>query len=66
VVITLIAWLDGYVIVTIVFVAGGSWLANAPTPVRLLVVSGVLVISMVNVLMPLLSRLVDKLFSSRS
>jgi antibiotic biosynthesis monooxygenase (ABM) superfamily enzyme len=65
VVTTLIAWLAAYLIVTVVFVAGGPWLASAPTPVRLLVASGVLVIGMVNVLMPALSRLVDKLFGPR-
>jgi antibiotic biosynthesis monooxygenase (ABM) superfamily enzyme len=66
VVTTLIAWLVAYLIVTIVFVAGGFWLAGAPMPVRLLVVSGVLVIVMVNVLMPAMSRLIGKLFGPRN
>jgi hypothetical protein len=63
IVITLAAWVAAYLLVTLVFVVGGDQLAGAPAPVRFLVVSGVLVIVMVNVLMPFLGRTVGRLFS---
>lgn len=63
IVITLAAWVAAYLLVTLVFVVGGDRLAGAPAPVRFLVVSGVLVIVMVNVLMPFLGRTVGRLFS---
>jgi antibiotic biosynthesis monooxygenase (ABM) superfamily enzyme len=65
VVTTLAAWLVAYTIVGVVFVAGGRWLAAVPMAVRLLIVSGVLVIVMVNVLMPVLGGLVARLFAPR-
>jgi antibiotic biosynthesis monooxygenase (ABM) superfamily enzyme len=65
VVATIITWMAAYAIVTLVFLVGGEALAGAPAPVRALVVSGVLVIVMVNVLMPALTRLIARLFAPR-
>ena len=63
---TLAAWIAAYAIVGAVFALGGQALAHAPLAVRLLVVSGVLVIIMVNVLMPALARLLDRLLAVRT
>jgi antibiotic biosynthesis monooxygenase (ABM) superfamily enzyme len=62
---TLAAWIAAYATVGAVFIVGGSALADAPLAVRLLVVSGVLVVIMVNVLMPALARPLDKLLAAR-
>ena len=63
VVVTLIVWVAAYAIVGTLFAVAGGMLERAPTPLRLLVLSGVLVITMVNFLMPLLNRLLGRLFS---
>jgi antibiotic biosynthesis monooxygenase (ABM) superfamily enzyme len=63
---TLVAWIAAYAIVNAVTAAGGEVLAAASAPVRMLVVSGVLVVVMVNGLMPVLAGLVARLFGARS
>jgi antibiotic biosynthesis monooxygenase (ABM) superfamily enzyme len=62
---TLIVWAAAFLVVSLVFVLGGETLANAPGPVRALVVSGILVVLMVNLLMPVLGRLIGRLFGGR-
>jgi antibiotic biosynthesis monooxygenase (ABM) superfamily enzyme len=59
---TLAAWLAAYGIVSLVTTAGGDWLAAAPAALRTLVMSGVLVITMVNLLMPTIGKLITRLF----
>jgi antibiotic biosynthesis monooxygenase (ABM) superfamily enzyme len=65
VVTTLAAWLAAYAVVTVVVTLGGAPLAAAPAAVRTLVISGALVIIMLNVLMPVLGGLVARLFAVR-
>jgi antibiotic biosynthesis monooxygenase (ABM) superfamily enzyme len=62
VVTTLIVWIAAYAIVGALFLVAGGALERAPIPLRLLIISGVLVITMVNVLMPWLNRLLIRLF----
>ncbi|MBO3745853.1 hypothetical protein J5X84_07205 [Streptosporangiaceae bacterium NEAU-GS5] len=63
---TLAAWAGAYTIVGLVFLTGGDWLAAIPLPMRLLVVSGILAIIMVNAMMPFIGRLVARLFAPRA
>jgi hypothetical protein len=62
---TVIAWLAAYVIVTLVVHAGGSALAGAPRYTQTLIVSGTLVVAMVNGVMPAIAGLVARLFADR-
>ncbi|MEV4620653.1 hypothetical protein AB0J74_18330 [Asanoa sp. NPDC049573] len=59
---TVVAWIAAYVVVTVVIHVGGRSLAQAPRYAQTLVVSGTLVIVMVNVVMPAIARLVARLF----
>ncbi|MEV4538985.1 hypothetical protein AB0J82_34950 [Asanoa sp. NPDC049518] len=63
---TVIAWLAAYVIVTLVIHAGGSALAAAPRGTQTLVVSGTLVVAMVNGVMPAIGGLVGRIFADRA
>jgi antibiotic biosynthesis monooxygenase (ABM) superfamily enzyme len=63
VVTTLLAWAAAYLVVNIVIRAGGSVLAGAAPAVQTLVISGALVAMMVNVLMPVIAGVVDRLFA---
>jgi hypothetical protein len=63
--ITVAAWAAAYAVVNVVVMAGGSRLATAPRGVQTLVVSGTLVIVMVNLLMPAIGGLVGRLFTAR-
>lgn len=56
--VTLLAWLIVYLILLGVFAIFGEQLEAQPFPVQLLIVSGVLVVIMANVVMPLLTRAV--------
>ena len=62
VVTTLVVWVAAYAVVGILFLVAGEVLERAPTALRLLVISGVLVIMMVNFLVPFLNKLLDRLF----
>ena len=62
VVTTLTVWIAAYAIVGALFVVAGRTLERTPIALRLLVISGVLVITMVNFLMPALNKLLSKLF----
>lgn len=62
---TLAAWLAAYVVVTAVVTAGGATLARAPRSLQTLVISGVLVILMVNVVMPAIGATMTRLFTAR-
>jgi antibiotic biosynthesis monooxygenase (ABM) superfamily enzyme len=63
---TVIAWFAAYAIVTLVSTAGGSALAGAPRSTQTLVVSGTLVLAMVNGVMPAIGGLVARLFADRT
>jgi antibiotic biosynthesis monooxygenase (ABM) superfamily enzyme len=61
---TLLAWAAAYVVVNFVVAAGGQALAEASHAVQMLVISGVLVLAMTNVLMPLIMRVVARVFAA--
>jgi hypothetical protein len=61
---TAAAWVGAYLTVNLVAIAGGHTLAAAPRELQTLVVSGALVIIMVNALMPLIGRGVARLFEA--
>jgi antibiotic biosynthesis monooxygenase (ABM) superfamily enzyme len=52
----LLAWLAAFVIVMALFVAFGTQLEELPLALRALVISGVLVVSMTQVVIPLINR----------
>ena len=62
---TLVAWIAAYAVVTVVVAVGGSALAGAPRAVQTLVVSGTLVVVMVNLVMPAVGGLLGRLFAGR-
>jgi antibiotic biosynthesis monooxygenase (ABM) superfamily enzyme len=53
----LLSWLAAFVIVMALFVAFGAQLDDLPLPLRALAISGVLVVSMTQVVVPLINRL---------
>jgi antibiotic biosynthesis monooxygenase (ABM) superfamily enzyme len=53
----LLAWLAAFVIVMALFVALGETLQDIPLPLRALAISGVLVVSMTQLVIPLIHRL---------
>jgi len=61
---TFLAWVAAYLVVNGVVLAGGSALATASPALRTLVISGTLVILMINVLMPVIARVVAHLFAA--
>ena len=58
---TVVAWIAAYAIVNIVIEIGGDRLATAPRAVQTLVLSGAIVVIMVNVLMPLIVVVVARI-----
>jgi antibiotic biosynthesis monooxygenase (ABM) superfamily enzyme len=52
----LLAWLGAFLIVMALFVAFGAQLEDLPLPLRALAISGVLVVSMTQVVTPLINR----------
>lgn len=63
---TLLAWGAVYALLLTVFAVIGNRLESLPFPVRLLVVSGILVALMANIVMPVVTRLVHRWFSTRA
>lgn len=63
--VTLGVWLVAFVVVMALFLAGGDELERQPLPVRVLVLTGVMVILMMHVVGPVMSRVVRR-FTSRS
>ena len=52
----LLSWLAAFVIVMALFLAVGGTLEDLPLPLRALVISGVLVVAMTQLAIPLISR----------
>jgi antibiotic biosynthesis monooxygenase (ABM) superfamily enzyme len=52
----LLAWLGAFLIVMALFLAFGAQLRDLPLPLRALAISGVLVVSMTQVVIPLINR----------
>jgi len=63
---TLLAWIAAYAVVNVVMLLGGPALATASSAVRTLVISGTLVILMINVLMPVIVGVVGRLFDPKA
>jgi hypothetical protein len=64
--ITLSAWLAAFLIVFVLVALFGEQLDSLPLAVRLLVISGVMVIAMVNLVEPLLRRLANRFVGAGS
>jgi antibiotic biosynthesis monooxygenase (ABM) superfamily enzyme len=60
---TAAAWAGAYATVSLVVAAGGPRLAAAPRPLQMLVISGILVLTMSYVLMPLIGRAMARVFA---
>lgn len=58
---TAIAWLIAFALVMALFTAGGTALQALPMAVKALIISGVLVTTMTNLVMPILNRRVHAL-----
>ena len=56
----LLAWLAAFLIVMALFAAFGAQLDDLPLPLRALAISGVLVVSMTQVALPLIQRLLRR------
>jgi antibiotic biosynthesis monooxygenase (ABM) superfamily enzyme len=56
----LLAWLSAFVIVTVLFLALGTHLTQRPLVVRALIVSGVLVVMMTQIVLPLINRVLRR------
>ena len=56
----LLAWLSAFVIVTVLFLALGTLLTQRPLVVRALIVSAVLVITMTQIVIPLINRVLRR------
>jgi antibiotic biosynthesis monooxygenase (ABM) superfamily enzyme len=56
----LLAWLAAFLIVMALFVAFGAQLDDLPLPLRALAISGVLVVSMTQIVIPLIHRLLRR------
>jgi antibiotic biosynthesis monooxygenase (ABM) superfamily enzyme len=52
----LVAWLAAFVIVMALFVVAGGTLDDLPLPLRALAISGVLVVTMTQLAIPLINR----------
>nr|WP_296065342.1 hypothetical protein [uncultured Actinoplanes sp.] len=63
---TLLAWIAAYAVVNVVVLLGGPALAATSSAVRTLVISGTLVILMINVLMPVIVGVVGRLFDPKA
>lgn len=63
---TLSAWLAAFLIVSVLVALFGEQLDSLPLAVRLLVMSGVMVIAMVNLVEPLLRRLANRFVGAGS
>jgi antibiotic biosynthesis monooxygenase (ABM) superfamily enzyme len=63
---TLAAWLVAWVVVVVLLSVLGDQLGSLPLVLRALAISGLLVVLMANLVMPLLARLAERWLSGRA